>query len=239
MDIKESEILGKEVGTHWYYRNKTAALKQIVQGLENYSVLDIGAGSGYFSFQLLESGNAISACCVDTGYVEESNQQVNNKLLQYRKRIDSSDAKLVLLMDVLEHVDDDVAVLTEYVRKSPAGALFVISVPAFQFMWSGHDEFLEHKRRYSLTQIEAVASQAGLKLEPGCYYYGLVFPLAFLTRLLNRLQKQDVVSPKSQLRKHHPLINNLLSLLCRIELAFFRHNRIGGLTAFCIAHKPN
>jgi hypothetical protein len=63
-------------------------------------------------------------------------------------------------MDVLEHVDDDVGILRDAMSSAAPDATFLISVPAFQFMCSGHDASLEHKRRYTLRGVERDASAA-------------------------------------------------------------------------------
>ena len=52
-----------------------------------------------------------------------------------------------MIADVLEHVDDDLALLRQYAAKLGEGGRIVITVPAFSFLWSGHDVFLEHRRR--------------------------------------------------------------------------------------------
>ena len=67
MDLKEEDILGGDIGRHWYYRAKAAALHRMVAGLRPQRLLDVGAGSGFFSRHLLSRG-AQSALCVDIGY---------------------------------------------------------------------------------------------------------------------------------------------------------------------------
>ena len=67
-----------------------------------------------------------------------------------------SRADLLLYMDVLEHVDDDLGLLTAYLDQLERGGRVLITVPAFDFLWSNHDIFLEHKRRYTLKQVEAL-----------------------------------------------------------------------------------
>ena len=61
MDVKEEDILGAGIGDHWYYRSKAAALDRAVAALLPRRVLDVGAGSGFFSKHLLASGSAGSA----------------------------------------------------------------------------------------------------------------------------------------------------------------------------------
>jgi hypothetical protein len=111
-----------------------------------------------------------------------------------------------------------------------------MTVPAFRFLWSGHDEFLEHKRRYTLAQLETVARDAGLTVQQGAYYFGLVFPIAATLRLLPKGAQPS--PPRSQLKRHHPLVNTLLKSLCSIELPFMNANRLAGLTVFVLAQKP-
>lgn len=235
MDVKEIEILGADIGTHWYYRSKTMAMESMLEGLSPRKIVDIGAGSGHFSRHILATTDAVEAWCVDTGYETDMDDPAVEGL-HYRRGIGAVDADLVLLMDVMEHVDDDVALLMEYVAKVPSGSHFLISVPAFAWLWSGHDEFLEHKRRYTLAQLEDVIASAGLSVKRGAYYFAAVFPIAAAFRMAGRFRK-SVGPATSQLKKHHPLINTTLAAMCAIELPLFRMNRLGGLTAFCLAEK--
>lgn len=239
MDLKELDILGPDVGSHWYYQAKARAVQRLLGTRAHTRVLDIGAGSGFFSKFLLEHTPLSEACCVDISYEQESQALHAGKPVHYLKHIDSYPADLVLLMDVLEHVDDDVGLLADYVAKVPVGSTFLITVPAFQFMWSGHDDFLEHKRRYSLGQLEQTVRGGGLTVRRSAYYYGAVFPLAAVSRLAGRWLAPRDQAPRSQLRRHGPLSNAILGGLCRIELPLMPFNRLGGLSAICLASKSS
>ncbi len=232
MDLKEEDILGADIGRHWYYRSKAAALRRAVTGLQPRHILDVGAGSGFFSRHLLAQTEARSALCVDIGYASE--EAAAGKPVHYRRDIGATDCDLVLMMDVLEHVDDDRGLLRHYAAKVPSGAHFLVTVPAFRFLWSGHDVFLEHKRRYRLPEIEAAMREAGLHVVRGAYYFALVFPLAAAVRLAAR----NAGEPKSSLSRHGALTNGLLGAICAAELPLFRLNRLAGLSAFVLARKP-
>jgi 2-polyprenyl-3-methyl-5-hydroxy-6-metoxy-1,4-benzoquinol methylase len=233
MDLKEEDILGADIGQHWYYRSKAAALRRAVAGISPRRLLDVGAGSGFFSRHLLSETEAQSALCVDIGYARDRDEQVLAKPVLYRRDTGVTDCDLVLMMDVLEHVDDDRGLLRHYAAKVPVGAHFLVTVPAFGFLWSGHDVFLEHKRRYTLREIEAAMREAGLEIVRGAYFFGLVFPLAAAVRLAARGEAE----PKSSLRKHGALTNSLLSALCAAELPLFPANRVAGLSAFVLGRK--
>ena len=236
MDLKETDILGSSINQHWYYASKAAATTRLLGSTPIRKILDVGAGSGFFTHHLLSHSSASEAWCVDISYDADSDASTAGKPVHYRREIDAVDADLVLLMDVLEHVDDDVGLLKAYVDKVPSGSRFLMTVPAFRFLWSGHDEFLEHKRRYTLAQLETVARDAGLTVQQGAYYFGLVFPIAATLRLLPKGAQPS--PPRSQLKRHHPLVNTLLKSLCSIELPFMNANRLAGLTVFVLAQKP-
>ena len=235
MDLKEIDILGDRIGSHWYYRSKAKAVGKMLGQNKTSIILDVGAGSGFFSKYLLDHSAATEAWCVDISYDQDSDAVEANKPIHYRRNIESVDADLVLLMDVLEHVDDDVGLLKEYAAKVPKGTFFLISVPAFRFLWSGHDVFLEHRRRYTLPQIESVVESAGLTVEKGAYYFGAVFPLAATLRMAGNALQKGAQPPHSQLKNHHPVVNEVLAALSHAELFLLRHNRFAGLTAFCLA----
>jgi len=200
--------------------------------------LDIGAGSGFFSKKLMSSTTAKEAWCVDISYENDSDATESGKPVYFRRSVDKVNADLVLLMDVLEHVDDDVGILKGYVNKVPRGAKFLISVPAFQFLWSGHDVFLEHKRRYQLNQMEDVVRQAGLTVKHGAYYFGAVFPIAVAIRMASNLLQPGRDKTQSQLSQHHPLVNGVLAAMSSAEMPVFLRNRVAGLTVFVLAEKP-
>ena len=197
-------------------------------------MLDVGAGSGFFSRHLLAETAAASALCVDIGYPADRIDSVAGKPVLYRRDIGPTDCDLVLMMDVLEHVDDDRGLVRYYADRVPAGAHFLVTVPAFSFLWSGHDVFLEHKRRYRLPEIETALRDAGLEIVRGAYFFGLIFPLAAAVRLATRGDTQ----PRSSLKKHGALTNGLLAAACTAELPLFPINRLAGLSAFVLAKKP-
>ena len=212
-------------------------MARLLSGVSPSIILDIGAGSGFFSKKLLSDTMAKEAWCVDISYEGDSDVLEAGKPIHLRRSIDAVKADLVLLMDVLEHVDDDVGLLIDYSNKVPRGARFLISVPAFQFLWSGHDVFLEHKRRYRLNQMEDVVRRAGLTVKHGAYYFGAVFPIAAIIRLVSNLVRGQHKA-RSQLSQHHPLVNGTLVAMSAVEVPFLARNRLAGLTVFCAAEKP-
>jgi hypothetical protein len=111
-----------------------------------------------------------------------------------------------------------------------------VSVPAFSWLWSPHDEFLEHRRRYTLNQTLRVMRSAGLSPVAGFYFFAALFPAVAANRLWRRLWAARQ-RPTSDLREYRPLTNKILTGICLAECAIARHNRAFGVTAFGVADK--
>lgn len=236
MDLKEIDVFCEDIGFHWYYWAKAKVVSKWINQIQPNTILDVGAGSGFFSSYLLEHATAQEAWCVDINYEADSDVTCADKPLHFRKSVGELDADLLLFMDVLEHVEDDAGLLMEYAAKVPKGAKILVSVPAFKFLWSGHDVFLGHYRRYTLKEVRAVLTKAGLSVIDGGYFYGFVFPIAASIRMMQNIFFKGS-EPKSQMQKHSPLVNSALKAMCAAELPLMRYNKCAGLTVFCLAEK--
>ena len=235
MDLKE-RVTGVSQDTHWYYVSKSQALMQAIGAREPKRILDVGAGTGFFARMVLRHTRAASALCIDSGYSGDWDEIHAGKPIAFRRDGEVGDADLVLMMDVLEHVDDDVALLRRFSMRAAAGTRFIVSVPAFSFLWSPHDEFLEHRRRYTLNGTVRVITASGLTPVSGFYFFASVFPAVAAQRLGRRLWRTPA-APASDLREHSRSVNRLLTWLGRAESSIARHNRAFGLTAFAIGEK--
>lgn len=91
------------------------------------------------------------------------------------------------MLDVLEHIDDDagaLAALHDLLR--PRGRL-LITVPAYQWLWSGHDVVAHHRRRYTARQLRSRLAEAGFAVSYLSYFNTFLFPLIATKRLLSRI----------------------------------------------------
>jgi SAM-dependent methyltransferase len=237
MDLKEEAILGDSAASHWYYRAKSAAMLRMLGPAPIGEILDVGAGSGFFSRVLLDRTGATGATCVDPNYDREHEERHNGKPIRFVFRVNQFSGNLVLMMDVLEHVPDDTALLAEYAACASAGTRFLITVPALPWMWSGHDVFLEHYRRYTLPEIDRLIAGVGLKKLASSYYYGFTLPIAAAARLPGRIASGGRVVAASSMKRHSPLVNAALAALCAAELPLLGHNKLAGLSVFALAEK--
>src|SRR4051812_25318096 len=102
--------------------------------------------------------------------------------------------------------------LSARTRTTCRAARLLVTVPAFQFLWSGHDVFLEHKRRYTLASLHSTIESAGLEIIRSRYFFGVLLPVVGAGRLWGRLRLGSAgYGPRSDLRLHSRLTNSLLT----------------------------
>ena len=222
MDLLETDNV--DPFKHWYYITKFNAVKYALSNfnLKSYKVLDVGAGSGFFTEKLILNDSAKSGICIDVNY--NSAHKHKRLSINYVKDIQIEDIKsadVILFMDVLEHVENDSKLLSEYVEESMPGTVVIITVPAFQQLWSGHDEYLGHFRRYRIDDVENLILKNGMKLHSIKYLFGSIFPIAWVVR---KIKKNEI---KSDMKSNNLIINYLLIKLLNFEHKYLRNKLFG------------
>jgi len=154
------------------------------------SVLDVGAGDAWVAGELARASSDCRVTCWDLGYTPEvvaglaaqAPEGVEFAASQPSRRFD-----LILLLDVLEHVEKDDLLLGDLVRGNlEPGGRVIVSVPAWPGLFSRHDVALGHHRRYRPAEARALVEGADLRmLAGGGLFHGLL-SLRFLGRLLER-----------------------------------------------------
>ena len=236
MDLKELES-GVDPIIHWYYQTKKLPLISFVKKIYSrkkspLTLIDVGSGSGFFMYELRKSiPEMISKIwLVDVGYsdteIAESRGSLIEKSTTLPDRIENS---VIVMMDVLEHLEDDQAMLSGIKERSTGENYFFITVPAFRELWSRHDVFLCHFRRYTLKSLKKLLAQSSFKTYNTYYFYGLILPFVWLVRRFQ--SKSD--PPSSDMKPAGSFINTSLTAICRIEVPFRKLNHAGGVS--CVA----
>jgi SAM-dependent methyltransferase len=94
---------------------------------------------------------------------------------------------LVIALDMLEHVEDDAGAARELLRALRPGGCLLVTVPAYQWLWSSHDVALGHKRRYTRGRLERLLTAQGFEVRVCSYVMTAVLPAAVAVRLFERL----------------------------------------------------
>lgn len=190
MDLREcSDIHGAR---HPWETARLKALRRILASelRDGISVLDEGCGDGFLVRNLTSPLRAQRIAAVDVNLSPEQLDSLHRLpgRIEYLASNPQGEFDLVLLLDVLEHVEDDASFLGALAGNSLAGGgKVVITVPAFQSLYSSHDSFLGHHRRYTLRQLEEVARLAGLAVQASGYLFcSLLLPKLLLFKLPRR-----------------------------------------------------
>lgn len=228
MDLKELTLVNPE--TNWYYQAKLTAITSLIgkYDIKFKEVVDVGAGSGFFGKSVVSQYVNSHLTCVDTNYEKEFEE---SSKVKYRKSSTGVIGELYLFIDVLEHVDDDFGLVREYMNNAREGAAMIITVPAFMGLWSGHDVFLEHKKRYRKEELITLSNKLGFEILESGYLFSMIFPIAYLERKLFKPK-----SNQSSMREFNTTINLLLKTLTKLEHTFFRNSKFG-LSTYLVARK--
>ncbi|TKD53161.1 class I SAM-dependent methyltransferase [Sphingomonas baiyangensis] len=184
--------------THWWYRARREILSDYVAREAGLSadarILEIGCGTGHNLPMLARFGN-VEAIEIDAAAraiaAERLGQPVGDAPLPELPGVARGAYDMVAVLDVIEHVGDDVAALRGIAETLKPGGCILIAVPAHRWMWSAHDVVNHHHRRYSKASLDAAIRAAGLTHQGLRWCNSLLFPLAVGARLAGRLTGRD------------------------------------------------
>ena len=120
-------------------------------------------------------------------------------------------ARLFLLTDVLEHVADDYAMLSELLAAASPGCYFLLTVPADESLWSEHDESFGHYRRYDRARLEGVWAGLPVTTLLVSYFNSRLLPVVRLVRAWNRRRGQAAGRAGTDFWLPSPPVNRLLT----------------------------
>ena len=150
---------------------------------------------------------------------------------------------VALALDVIEHVDDDCAIL-EGLRSivRPGGAL-IVTVPAFEFLWSDHDRINHHRRRYRAGELRQRLEGAGFDIDRVTYCNTALFPVVALVRraqaIKRRFRPKCDAELNSDLHSYPRLLNGLLYRLMLVETRLLRRFDMPvGVSILAVARRP-
>ena len=200
-------------------------------------ILDAGCGSGRNMVELARLGTVtgveLSETSVCLARARGVGEVIEGSVLEMPFEPDSFD--LAVSLDVIEHLDQDLDALRELRRVVAPGGALLITVPAYEWLWSGHDEINHHYRRYTRRTLQRVAQQAGWEQVRTTYFNSLLLPVAILLRALDRLSTKTTESSLDLWVPPEPL-NRLLEGPLALEAALIaRGGRIpAGLSLLAV-----
>ncbi len=231
-----------EAGNFWFrVRNKIIiwALCRYTPSLKSF--LEIGCGTGFvFSAIFKKFPDAILS---GSEYFEEGLVYARQRLptaeftqLDAREIPYESELDVIGVFDVLEHINEDEAVLHQIFKALKSGGAVVITVPQHPWLWSTVDEYACHVRRYSANDLHQKVCNAGFDIVRSTSFVCLLLPAMYLSRLLPR---KSLGGSMSELTIN-PVINMIFELILLFELCLIRLGvcfPLGG-SRLLVARKP-
>lgn len=231
---------------HWWFVARRQIIQQVIRRLylpKNAQILEAGCGTGG-NLQMLSRHGQVSAMELE----EIACQLANQRQVTQVKRGSLPDNipfdlqyDLILILDVIEHLDNDLSALKALYYKLKPGGYLLVTVPAYKFLWSEHDEINHHKRRYRLKDLKQIVRKAGYGISYGSYFNTFLFPVIAIVRSLAKLlPKQNKNQPSSDLVLPSKPVNQILKWLFASERYFINRFPLPfGVSVLLLARKPN
>jgi SAM-dependent methyltransferase len=198
MDRVVYDRMAAHDSTHWWYRARRDILADYLTRFAELPagarVLEIGCGTGH-NLPMLARFGEVDAIEIDEAAGAIASQRLGKPVgtapLPELAGVARGAYDLVAVLDVIEHIDDDVAALKAMAEALRPGGRILIAVPAHQWMWSAHDVVNHHKRRYSKRTLDAAIRAAGLTHNGLRWFNSLLFPVAVAARIAGKLTGKD------------------------------------------------
>lgn len=242
---------------HWWFVGRrelfTRMLDRCLPGSDAASprplrIADMGCGTGVNLDALSRFGHVFGVDVSETAlsFCRERKDyrlcQAPMSCLPFR----SGTIDLLTAFDVLEHGEDDAAMLSEAFRVCAPGGWALFAVPAYRFMWGDHDVAAHHYRRYTRREIQTKVEASGFRIHRMTYINSFLFPVSVVFRhaknaasWILRARGREVKARSDFRSTAPPVINPLLRAVFKAEdLVLRRADLPFGLSICCIARKP-
>ncbi|MGD1912827.1 MAG: class I SAM-dependent methyltransferase [Rivularia sp. (in: cyanobacteria)] len=231
---------------HWWFLARRQIIEQVIVRLKlpkNAQILEAGCGTGG-NLQMLSRHGQVSAMELDEIACQLANQRQVTQVksgslpdnIPFNLQYD-----LILILDVIEHLDNDLSALKALYYKLKPGGCLLVTVPAYKFLWSEHDEINHHKRRYRLKALRQVVKKAGYEITYGSYFNTFLFPVVAILRSLEKLfPKQNKNQFSSDLVLPSKPVNQFFKWIFARESYFINRFTLPfGVSVLLLARKPN
>jgi SAM-dependent methyltransferase len=225
---------------HWWWRAREEILlrkiRSILDGVGHARILDVGCGAGLF-FDALEQFGRPEGIESDPAAVDKSGKWKSHIVVgelddSYEP---TSPFDLILILDVLEHISKPDQLLRRAAEFLAPGGRIIVTTPAFNWLWTTHDELNHHVTRYTAGEMRATVQRAGLvTLENGYMFQSLVVP-----KLIVRVKEALTSTPARIPRIPPPAVNRAIQAWFRQEYAVAGWLPFGGSLLTIAARKAD
>ncbi len=230
---------------HWWYRGRRRIIRAALARLplpRSAVVLDAGCGSGR-TMQELAAYGEVHGIELDPQAAALARDRAWGEVRIGRLEQlpwEAATFDLITCLDVIEHTPDDRLTLSELRRVSKPGGWLLVTVPAYQALWSLHDKANHHYRRYSRPTLRAAALEAGWRLERMTSFNSLLLPPAAVVRIAQRWRGRHNGSYTSELNVGPAWLNGVLERPLALEARWLEQGRTlpAGMSLMAVLQNP-
>jgi len=228
----------KNALNHPWYLSRAECVLSVLKNRKLRNLADIGARSMFYTkrFKAFVDGDIYA---VDILFPEGETLIDDIKCINDIKNLPENEIDCAVMMDVLEHIEDDTTFFNAVVDKLKNGGTILITVPAFQFLFSNHDLRAQHYRRYGRKQLMRLLKRNDIKIETCHYFYTSLFFACILSFL--KKEKSSYKSNKWNYSKNH-FLTIFFKALLNLDFAINRilaktFIRLPGLSLIAVCKK--
>lgn len=235
---KKYHLLEEE---NWWHKGRRDLILRLISKNKKQNILDIGCSSGAL-LKLLELNDFKELTGIDNSKeaIKECKKRgLNKTFVMDGSKLNFPDNKfeIIIASDILEHIKDDKAALSEWFRIVKPGGKMILFVPAFNFLWSNHDVINKHYRRYYKNNLEKIIKESGFVLKKVSFWS---FTLFLPVSLVKIFQRYFIKNSSEQMYNHNEIINKILLKMILLENKIIqRLNLFVGTSLLIVAEKPN
>ncbi len=231
--------------THWWFAARRAICDRMIARFAlpaAAAILEPGCGTGG-NFAMLARWGKLYAMDDDSAALSYAGARGIGEIarghLPDQIPFDQVSFDLIVMTDVLEHLDEPARALRALRERCKPGGRLLVTVPAMDWLWSEHDATHHHRRRYSAVALRGLTEAAGFEIDYLSYYNFLLFPVIAGVRLGQRLRGRPAagVNGRHDLALPPAMLNAVLLRLFASERHLLGTVRIPfGVSLLMIAH---
>lgn len=232
MDKQAYIEMSKIEANHWWFCSRRKIINKILKSYcseRNSKILEVGSGTGG-NTQLLSQFGSLDSVEKNPFAIELAKQKNPNfdyiqcELPRQLDIIENDTYNLIVLLDVIEHIREDKLTLKGLGSKLKKNGMILITAPAFSFLWSQHDVFHHHYRRYSKKELIDLVESADLKISYRTYINFFLFIPVVIFRICHKFFSKNKHSNDELI--NNKLVNNIFKLVYSLESKFLPHVKL-------------
>jgi len=236
-------ILFRVEQSHWWHIGRRKIIASFVEDIcrrvtdRRPRILDVGCGTGANLLMLSKYGDAEGVDVSEDALAFCRERGLENVKLGAAEELPYDDGTfdLVTALDVVEHLDDDLAGLREMRRVLRPGGRVLLFVPTFMFLWGLQDDVSHHRRRYRMPELRRVLEQAGFEIERTTYA-NITFFMPILA--MRKLMRLTGIKAESENNINVSALNGVLARMLGAESRLLKYANIPfGVSGLCVARK--